>query len=58
MISPATLPAREFLGADVALLGQLDQLDQLVHRPRVTVVAAVHLHQFGNGQIALYTALL
>ena len=47
-VEPPPLTARQLLGADVALLGQLDELDHLVDRAPPGVVAAVHLDQLGD----------
>jgi hypothetical protein len=57
-IEAATLSAGELLGADITLLGELDELDDLVDRPLPNVVAAVHLDQLGDRQIFLDAALL
>ncbi len=51
-------PPESCLARTSALLGQLDQLDHLVHLAAPDVVAAVHLDQLGHGQVALHAALL
>jgi hypothetical protein len=50
------LPARERAHARVALVGELDQLQQLVHGARALVPAAVHLEHLGHGELGLEPA--
>ena len=51
-VEPPALAAGQLLGPLVALLGQLDELDHLVDAAAAHVVAAVHLDQLGDGQVA------
>ena len=57
-VQPAPLAARQVLGADVALLGQLDERDHLVDRPAALVVAPRHLDELANGEVLLHPTLL
>ena len=57
-VQATPLPARQLLGALVALLGELDKLEDLVHRALARVVAAEHLDQFIDRQVGLHAALL
>ena len=57
-VEPALLAAREPLDPLVALLGQPDQLDDLVDRPRVGVVAGVARQDLAHRVVRLDRQLL
>ena len=50
-VEPALLPARERAAAGAGLLGQADDLDDLVHVARALVVAAEDLEALADGQV-------
>jgi hypothetical protein len=52
------LAARQVPRANITLLAELDQLEELVDGSPARVVAAVHLERLGDGQVVLHAALL
>ena len=57
-VEPPALAAGQGLRTSVSLLLKLDEPDHLIDTSTAGVVAAVHLDQFGDGQLALDAALL